>query len=123
MSERRDVLPYKSSKTKPPAGRNPLAVVAFVASIVFSPYLRLAVKPRLFWTGQPLYWVREIVEAVPVFALPLPGIVLGICALVAANRFNLRRGLALAAIFIGVSHYLCLGAFLGFLFFILFASN
>jgi hypothetical protein len=106
----RDVLPYQSPDVRAPRGRNWLAVVAFVSALIFNPLLRQAVTPRPFWTGHPLHWVREMVESIPVLVLPLPGVVLGACALVAAALLNQRRSLALAATIIGLSWYILLGA-------------
>src|SRR4051812_47107665 len=108
-SEANQVLPYKSPDVKAPRGRNWLAIVAFVSSLIFTPFLRLAVTPRPFWTGHPYHWIREIVESMPMLALPLPGVVLGACALAAAATFNQRRGLAIAATIIGVGWYILLG--------------
>jgi hypothetical protein len=104
-----EVLPYKSPDVKAPRGRNWLGIVAFISSLVFNPFLPLAVSPRPFWTAHPLHWIREIVESIPVLLLPLPGVVLGASALGAAALFNQRRGLALAATIIGVCWYICLG--------------
>src|SRR5690606_7196657 len=81
-----------------------------ISSLVFNPFLRLAVTPRPFWTGHPLHWIREIVESIPVLVLPLPGVALGASALVAAALFNQRRGLALAATILGVCLYFRFGA-------------
>jgi hypothetical protein len=105
-----EVLPYKSPDVKALRGRNWLGIAAFISSLVFNPFLRLAVSPRPFWTGHPLHWIREIVESIPVLVLPLPGVVLGASALVAAALFNQRRGFALTATIIGVCWYICLGA-------------
>jgi len=108
-SEASQVLSYKSPDVKAPRGQNWLGIVAFVSSLLFSPFLRLAVGPRPFWTGHPYHWIREIVESVPVLALPLPGVVLGAYALAAAATFNQRRGLAIAATVIGVGWCILLG--------------
>jgi hypothetical protein len=105
-----EVLPYRSSVAVAPAGRNWVAVVAFVSALLFNPLLRLAVTPRPFWTGHPLHWIRQIVESIPVLVLPLPGLVLGICALAHARLHGQRSGLALAAILIGIAWYVLLGA-------------
>jgi len=110
------VLPYKSPDVKAPRGRNWLAIIAFISALIFNPFLRLAVSPRPFWTGHPLHWIREIVDSIPVLVLPLPAIVLGASALVAAALFNQRRVLALAAIIIGVCWYIFLGAVFVFVF-------
>ncbi len=104
----REVLPYKSPDATAPRGRNWLAVFAFFSALIFNPFLRLAVTPRPFWTGHPLHRIQEIVESIPVPVLPLPGVVLGACALVAAALFNQRRALALAATIIGVCWYVLL---------------
>ena len=110
-----EVLAYRSSGASAPAGRNWLAVVAFVSALLFNPFLRLAVTPRPFWTGHPLHWIREIVESIPVLVLPLPGLVLGVCALAYARIRGRRSGLALAATVIGFTWYVLLGGL--FLFF------
>jgi hypothetical protein len=110
-----EVLSYRSSGAVAPLGRNWPAVVAFISALVFNPLLRLAVTPRPFWSGHPLHWIRQIVESIPVLALPLPGVVLGVCALAYARACGRRRGLALAATVIGVAWYVLLGGL--FLFF------
>ena len=111
-----DVVPYRSAGALAPAGRNWLAVVAFMCALVFNPFLRLAVTPRPFWTGQPLHWIREIVESIPVLVLPLPGLVLGVCAMAYARMSGRRSNLALAATVIGAAWYVLLGGL--FLFFV-----
>jgi hypothetical protein len=77
---------------------------------VFNPCLRLAVTPRPFWTGHPLHWIRGIVESIPVLVLPLPGVVLGACALAQARLRGQRSGLAWAATLIGIGWYVLLAA-------------
>ena len=52
-----EVLPYKSRGAAAPDGGNGFAIVAFVAALLFNPFLRLAVTPRLFWIGHPLHWI------------------------------------------------------------------
>jgi hypothetical protein len=111
-----EVLSYRSSGAVAPLGRNPLAVVAFISALVFNPLLRLAVSPRPFWDGHPLHWIRQIVDSIPVLVLPLPAVVLGLCALAYARACGLRRGLALAATVMGVTWYVLLGGL--YLFFV-----
>jgi hypothetical protein len=55
-----ETLPYRSPGATVPAGPNRLAVVAFIAALVFNPLLRLAVSPRPFWTGHPLHGIRQV---------------------------------------------------------------
>ena len=105
-----EVLSYKSPNVLAPRGGNWLAVVAFMSALVFNPLLRLAVSRRPFWTGHPLHWIREIVDSVPVLVLPLPGVVLGVCALAVARLRGQRSGLALAATLLGIGWYVLLAA-------------
>jgi hypothetical protein len=104
-----EVLSYRSPAPGARRGRNRLAVVAFVAALVFNPFLRNAVRPRPFWTGHPLQGIRELVDSTPLLVLPLPGLVLGLCALAHARLHGRRFGLALAATVIGITWYVILG--------------
>src|SRR5689334_18424742 len=74
----RKVLSYRSPDAIVPDGKNWVAVVAFLAALLFNPFLRLAVTPRPFWDGHSLHWIAEIVESIPVLVFPLPGLVLGL---------------------------------------------
>jgi len=105
-----EVLSYRSPGPGARRGRNGLAVVAFVAALVFNPFLRNAVTPHPFWAGHPLHPIREFVESVPLLVLPLPGVVLGVFALAHARLHGRRFGLALAATVIGITWYVILGA-------------
>jgi hypothetical protein len=105
-----DVLSYKSPNVLAPRGRNWLALVAFVSALVFNPLLRLAVSRRPFWTGHPLHWIREIVDSIPVLVLPLPGVVLGVCALALGRLRGQRTDLAWAATLLGIGWYVLLAA-------------
>ncbi len=106
------VLPYERPDGEAAPGRNWLGIIAFISSLMFSPLLWLIVHQQPFKTGQSLHWIQQIVVSIPWLMCPLPGILLGVAALLAAFEFNLRRGLARAAVIISICWFILWGAFI-----------
>jgi hypothetical protein len=78
-----------------------LAVAALVVSLLGCPCLRFVVMTRPFWTGHRLSALRGPLEAVPVLAMPIGGIVLGVLVwarLRGADQQLRGRSLAVVAI-------------------------
>jgi hypothetical protein len=111
MQDEPNVLNY-SGRSVDARGRNPVGGLALFLAIVGTPLLRIIVRPRPFWDGHPLHWIRAIVEAIPVLALPLPGILVGLAAFAYARAATPRRRteLAWAAILVSLGWYLLLAA-------------